>query len=120
MGDCTSRDRGNAVEEQWHCRYPLGYLITTRIWHVGGLVVDIFIEVTNPAGGKVASLDCAHDEIHTHFYGFDAYPHAEPSDIQRRVVLSLPSDPKAAAYAINSQVEQCMYLMISVAEGRRP
>lgn len=74
----------------------------------------------NNAGWTIARLDFAHDEIHTHYYGFEANDDPAERERARKVLAVLPSDPETAAYVINSQWSTCYDIMLQVAEGRRP
>ena len=118
MGDCEARDRSNAVADEWSIGHH-EYTILVRTWQDGGLFVDLFITVHH-GDWLVAQLDCAHSEIHTHFYGFRPSGSHPAREIERKVHTELPRDSKTAAYAINSQVESCYNTMVGVAEGRRP
>jgi hypothetical protein len=119
VGRCQARDRRNASEEGWRIQLPR-YALQARIWQDGGLIIDFVIEVLTDMGWTVARLDCAHDEIHTHFYGFSPNVSASETELQRKVHTTLPEDPITAAYAINSHWSSCYDLMMDVTEGRRP
>lgn len=118
MGRCAGRDRTNAVSEEYSFVHR-GRIVRVHTWEDGGLLVDVVIRVTL-GSWEIARLDCAHNEIHTHFFGFEPEPTGKVRERERKVHTELPLDARSAAYVINSAWPMCYQVMIGVAEGRRP
>lgn len=118
MGKCIGRDRARSVHEKFVFDHR-GRSVHIHTWDVGGLLIDMMIRVTEGAW-EIARLDCAHHEIHTHFFGFEPQPGNQHRELERKVHTELPIDTTTAAYTVNSAWPECFGMMIGVAEGKRP
>jgi hypothetical protein len=109
-GAAIQRSRRVARSRVSACGRTVGLWTTIRLAAPHGTL--------NAWGGALAGI--AHNEIHTHLFGFDPEPNGEVRERERKVHTELPLDARSAAYVINSAWPMCYQVMIGVAEGRRP